>query len=337
LTGGTSQQLVRATIAGVGGYWRPLAAVARLLEELGELAELLAGPAHDRREPPSELASELADLWIITTAIADQFLGDVAEPGSRARAAAGPGDAVRSDLADGDSMGGDPAQGDPFRGLVATAGQIARIVNYYDGPKTPRSLAGWPSLSDTVAQLHARLATVADAHGVDLAAAVAEKLGAIPVRDSERFAQSEHDPSTAPCLERFRKIRTTPWGADVDRARLWGGPAWSSRPLAANVAAIVPTLVSFTRAALPEGLDGYVIEGPVAASDPAAAGGPMLDSASPDDWAREVLCELARLGPQGDATTEPTAAFNGLRLSPTALSYSRPYLLLRPRSTERPG
>lgn len=296
MTGESSQQLVRATLARVGGYWRPLAAVARLLEELGELAELLQGPAHDQGEPPVELASELADLWIITTAVADQFLGDVAEPGS--------GSATS-------------VQEDPFRGLVAAAGQIARIVNYYDGPKTPRSLAGWPSLNDVVAEFHARLAIVADAHGVDLAAAVAEKLGAIPARDSARFAPSEHDPSTAPCLDRFRLIATTPWGADVERTRLWGGPTWSSQPLAANVAAIVPTLVAFTPAALPERLDGYVIEGPA------------LDSASPDDWAREVLRELARLDRQGDPTAEPAAAFNGMPLSAAVLSDRLPYLLLR--------
>lgn len=313
MTGGPSQQLVRATIAGVGGYWRPLAAVARLLEELGELAELLQGSERDRGESRSELESELADLWIITTALADQFLGDVAEPGSQSHAAAGRSNAAQVDVADGET-----ARAETLPALVAAAGQIARIVNYYDGPKTPRSLAGWPSLSDSVAEFHTRLATVADAHGVDLAAAVAEKLDAIPARDSERFARSEHDPSTAPCLERFRLIATTPWGADVERARLWGGPTWSSQPPAANVAAIVPTLVAFTRAALPERLDGYVVEGPT------------LDSASSEDWAREVRRELARLDPQGDPAAEPTAAFNGMPLSATVLSDRRPYLLLRP-------
>ena len=38
--GGAGQQLVRATMIAAGGYWRPLAAVARLLEELAELSEL---------------------------------------------------------------------------------------------------------------------------------------------------------------------------------------------------------------------------------------------------------------------------------------------------------
>ncbi len=74
----STQEQVRTTLGAVGGYWRPLAAVARLLEELGELAEILMSPTPDA----GDLAEELADLWIITTALADQFLWDVAEPDS---------------------------------------------------------------------------------------------------------------------------------------------------------------------------------------------------------------------------------------------------------------
>lgn len=310
--GGSTQQLVRATMARVGGYWRPLAAVARLLEELGELAELLGGPAPDREE----LASELADVWIITTALADQFLGVVAEPGS---------------LEDPDSSG-TPA--DQLAALVACAGQIARIVNYYDGPKTPRSLDGWPSLSDAVAELHRALADVARAHGVDLGTAAAGKLRAIAVRDSRRFARAEHDPSTAPCLELFRAAAANAWDERIGEARLWGAPAWSAQPLAANVAAIVPTLSSFTRAAPRERLDGYVVSGPALDSDQTA-----------DDWARAVLSELATEGPPrerqaaapagdpaaGAATAGAplTLTFNGVPLRASVLPAPRPHILLQ--------
>jgi len=306
-------------MARVGGYWRPLAAVARLLEELGELAETLASHGDDGQE----LASELADLWIITTAVADQFLGEVDEPGSHR---ASPRDSHDRD----DRASATPS--DPLRELVTAAGQIARIVNYYDGPKTPRSLEGWPSLSDAVAEFHRRLATAAHAHGVDLGAAVADKLGAIPVRDSDRFAQAEHDPSTAACLEQFRLIQTTEWGAHVERARLWGAPAWSTQPLASNVAAIAPTLTSFTRAATRERLDGYVVRGPALGS-----------MQSLDEWARDVLSELASHDPRpgkgvrgrvADPAAEGTFAFNGVRLSVAVLSDEHPHLLLRPSDVE---
>jgi NTP pyrophosphatase (non-canonical NTP hydrolase) len=300
-------------MAAMGGYWRPLAAVARLLEELGELAESLttadlASPAQDG----DELASELADLWIITTALADQFLGEVAEPGAD----------VRADAAGRDQLGE----------LVAAAGQIARIVNYYDGPKTPRSLAGWPSLNDAVAELHRTLAALARVHDVDLGAAVADKLRAIPVRDSGRFAKAGHDPSTAPSLERFRLLETTASAERIGRTRLWGAPEWSAQSLAANVAAIVPTLATFTRAAVRERLEGYVITGPA------------LESAELlGEWTGAVTGLLAkhdpRLGSQaheaaGDPTPEGTLTFNGMRLSLTIFSDLHPHLLLQPSGVE---
>lgn len=163
----STQEVVRTTLSAVGGYWRPLAAAVRLLEELGELAEILVSPTPDA----GERAEELADLWIITTALADQFLGDVAEPDSHPRRT--------------------PPSQDLFAELLAAAGPIARIVNHYDGPKTPRSLDGWVSLSDAVAGFHRVLADVAHAHDVDLAAAVRGKLAAIPTLDAGRFTSGE--------------------------------------------------------------------------------------------------------------------------------------------------
>ncbi len=307
-------------MARLGGYWRPLAAVARLLEELGELAESLANPAQDH----DELASELADLWIITAALADQFLGEVAEPGIRQ---AGP---QRGQDRDAHASA---APGEQLGELVAAAGQIARIVNYYDGPKTPRSLAGWPSLNDAVAEFHGKLAGLAGAHDVELGVAVADKLRAIAVRDSERFAPAAHDPSTAPGLEQFRLLQTTAWGAQIGQARLWGAPAWCAQPLVSNVAAIVPTLTRFTRAAVRERLDGYVVAGPALES------GELLD-----EWARAVLSALAAHDPRpaqqvSDPAEDPLAQdalmFNGMRLSVTIYSEPRPQILLRPGGNER--
>lgn len=253
--GGESQRLVRETMIAAGGYWRPLAAVARLLEELGELLELLAeGPA-------AELGGELADLWIITTALADQFLAEVPEPGSNAGSE--------------DQAGG--------ARLVVAAGPIARVVNHYDGPKTPRVGQPMPSLRESIAEFQRALGRLGAALGVDLGDAVRSKLAAIHARgDIERFAREGFDPSTAAVLAR---LVGDPAAAELP-ARLWGAPELSvSASPDQWASAVSPTLEMFAKAARPERLEGYALELPpgdgrlealVSALDPAETGAEEL-------------------------------------------------------------
>lgn len=257
-----------------GGYWRPLAAAARLLEELGELVELLEGT----RPRAGDLASELADLWIITTALADQFRIEVAEP---------------------QGAPPEPSGAASPAGLVMAAGQIARVVNYYDGPKTPRSPGELPSLAQAIATFDAELELLCSALEVDLRAAVADKIAVIHSRDMERFAREDCDPSTATTLA----LLPLPW----PEARLWGAPA--RRPGAGPgelVAELIPSLVAFTKAAPAEGLEGYVI------GAPAPPG-----SAELDDWLAAFEEELrgADPAPPGDSPVAPgELRFNGLVL-----------------------
>jgi hypothetical protein len=297
-----TRERVRATIGLVGGYWRPLAAVARLLEELGELAEL------DRDDP--RYASELADLWIITTALSDQFLGAVAEPGSHLSRRPPP---------------------DLLGSLVAAAGPIARIVNYYDGPKAPRDFDDWISLSDAVAGFHRVLSDAAQAHDVDLAKAVNTKLDSIPALDSERFASGAHDPSTAASVERFRALHGAivraggagppPRASSDFPARwgpLWGSPECSPGDFTSNLDQIVADLASFTKASPWERIEGYVVCGP-----------PLSSPRSFEDWFARLLGELVSrdpaAGPRADSAAESHASigregperhfsFNGLGL-----------------------
>ncbi len=231
--GGAGQRLVRATMIAAGGYWRPLAAVARLLEELAELSEL-------PDEPGAELGGELADLWIITTALADQFLAEVPEPGA---------------LADG------PAGREA---LLAAAGPIARVVNHYDGPKVPRAGAPMPSLHGAIEHFHTALGAFAAAREVDLGAAVRAKIEQIHARgDIERFSREGFDPSTAGALER---IAATGLGPALP-ARLWGAPEPDGAPSSgARAEAAMPSLRIFAKAARAEQLDGFVISGPALAA-----------------------------------------------------------------------
>jgi hypothetical protein len=299
--GGPTQQRVRATIEQVGGYWRPLAGVVRLLEELGELAES-SSRASSR---PGELASELADLWIITTALADQFLAEVAEPGSQP----------------------EPENEQCSLGrILAAAAQIARIVNYYDGPKTPRSLQELPSLGVTVEWFHRLLAGSAQASGVDLAAAVVEKLAAIALRDAGRFRRSVHDPSTASCLDEFRSIETDTLGCDREGARLWGSPACPAS-LELAVYEILPTLSCFARAARRERLDAYVIAAPEKSAVEV-----------PPAWVGQLLGALADrvqsgCGIDGAAAAASERFFDFEGLAMTVAILSPPYDTLDERPT----
>lgn len=324
----STQEKVRVTLSAFGGYWRPLAAVARLLEELGELGDALAAQQPDA----GEVAGELADLWIITTALADQYLAAVQEPGltgaehgsshivngvsgepdgpANSGPSSAPADApshvvngMSGERRDRGSGAAPPA----FTDLVAAAGLVARIVNYYDGPKTPRSLDRRVSIADAVHGFHDSLAHVAAGRGIDLRAAVDAKLAAIPTLDSGRFSATWHDPATAPCLDAFRRLPDVARGP-LATARLWGGPDWREGSIAEHAERIAPSLASFAKAAGPERLDAYVIPGP--------------PSSSPDadrDWPSELLAQLTASDPQlarltlrfdtyditGDARTAP--------------------------------
>ncbi len=226
-----TQRLVRETMLAAGGYWRPLAAVARLLEELGELSELL-----ETGTEGEELAGELADLWIITTALADQFLAEVEEPGTGSEAIADLGM------------------------LLAAAGPIARVVNHYDGPKVPRAGEPMPTLQGSITGFHMALLAFAGARRIDLAGAVRAKIAHIHARgDIERFAREGFDPSSAPVL-----------GARPADApsRVWGAPEPQGGERAAGHAARARgSMEMFAKAARAEQLQGILLALPAGAGD----------------------------------------------------------------------
>jgi NTP pyrophosphatase (non-canonical NTP hydrolase) len=289
---GPTQLRVRETMRQAGGYWRPLAAVARLLEELGELAELLpTGAIAGAGEPapgPHErhaLASELADLWIITAALADQFLAELPEPDTA------------------------PSAAGSLAALLAAAGPIGRVVNHYDGPKTPREAARLPSLGDAVRAFHAALAGLAGSEGVELAAAVSQKLDAIGASsDMQRFARDRSDPSTSPVLEALlhalaERPPQQPWPV-----RLWGAPPCPPGTPAELARWLAPSLRCFAKAAVPERLEGYVIAGEAQTAKQERT------------WNEELLDALDETGAR--ARGSATVTLGGLRLE--ALLLPRP-------------
>jgi NTP pyrophosphatase (non-canonical NTP hydrolase) len=75
LTIAEAQQAVDAWIQAHGGYWEPLAQLARLTEEVGEVARALNHRYGPKRKKPSEaeraIADELGDLLYIVIATAN--------------------------------------------------------------------------------------------------------------------------------------------------------------------------------------------------------------------------------------------------------------------------
>jgi hypothetical protein len=289
------QARVHAMIADLGGYWRPVNAVARLLEELAELGEeLYLADAADNRD---RLAGEFADLWIITTCLASQFTVTLADDPNPATASHANG----------------------FARLVEDAGRIARVVNYYDGPKNPRSLDGFPTLAAAIGTFQRTLRALAASSGVDLHAAVESKVDAAGQRDRGRFAVS-YDPSTADSLRAF-KAAVTP-RSETEHA--WGAPTWDARQTVEhNVDRIVPFLASFAKAAEREGLTGFVIrlhDGPEGADLPALS-----------RHLSRVLTGLAARSPRPNAAFSPEAgrpgwqfSFHGARLLITVFTPLHP-------------
>nr|WP_281274314.1 MazG nucleotide pyrophosphohydrolase domain-containing protein [Allorhizocola rhizosphaerae] len=223
------QERLHESVRAIGGYWRPLAAVARLLEEIGELAEAMSADE-------TAICSEMADLWIISTCLASQYCIEVEDPAPLTGRVAGAAERLDE--------------------LVVVAGGVARAVNYYDGPKTPRNLDGWQPLRILLPAFHRVLAGLAECRGVDLVRAVGVKLEGMVAVDSGRFA-AQYDPSIASSLDAFAGSLPSGGGG---LKRLWGAPDWDPDSLTRHNAEVAaPHVYSFARCARHEGLDGFVV------------------------------------------------------------------------------
>jgi NTP pyrophosphatase (non-canonical NTP hydrolase) len=77
LTLPAAQRVVDASIQALGGYWPPLAALARLFEECGELARAVNQTHGPKPLKPGESAAsldeELGDVLYITLALANDL------------------------------------------------------------------------------------------------------------------------------------------------------------------------------------------------------------------------------------------------------------------------
>lgn len=243
LSGADLKDAVAKTIQYLGGYWRPISAVARMQEELGEVAERM----HERDE--EGLIDELADLVVITTCLANQYCVDLT---ARAKFTDHADQAPRSDVSVTDH--------DLLMLILMACGRLARIINAYDGDKPLKRNERRDSAGEEIRRIHDLLGRIASSRGIDLTERVLKTLAKSKSRDFGRFT-TRFDPSSSQTVDRFSHLAATSPCIFAKQAKIWGAPTWDAeRGLHWNIEHILPSFAHFGRAAAAEMLDGYVVE-----------------------------------------------------------------------------
>lgn len=220
------QQQVDHMIIHLGGYWRPLSGLARLLEEVGEVgAALYEGDS-------AALDEELLDVFVISTCLANQY-------------------AIRLD--DPKTPDGDVPVHVTYYALVREAGEVARILNAYEGDKKLKATAKPGSLQRHLEGVQQAVFEIARTIGLDVYASIGALVEAKSSRDFGRF---DHTPD--PITE--NSVRTYPLRAE---GRYWGGIEAKENESFNRYIEREYNLRRFLKIASVEGLDGFVICPPI--------------------------------------------------------------------------
>lgn len=251
------QQLVDQTIQALGGYWRPLSGLARLLEELGELNELLLQESESEAWQ-DKLAGELTDLFIISTCLAHQYCGDLEEEYHKLGQPTDPEELYRV-------IG---AFSTPVEGLLhitARSGQIGRILNHYDGDKKKKPSEQHRSIANEVAILHTYLIRFANTVQVRLFDHIEKTLSFNLARDKNRFSLT-YDPITE--SSRMNFINALKLAGKLTTEKLWGALPWDvSKTIEENAANSSLTVERWLKCGKAEQIEGIVFEAPTLAGE----------------------------------------------------------------------
>lgn len=242
------QKKVDESIIILGGYWKPLSALARVIEEVGEVGELIY-----QESSQNEYADELSDVFIITTCLANQYCADLnieyknlGYTGNieKLRRMINPNKELISS----------------FINLVNQTGKIARIINHYEGDKKKKEGEENSRLSTELARLHLILFEIAEIKGINIFERISLVLEKNLKRDKGRFDVLS-DPTTNFSLKRFNNLVKKTDCIFATSAKVWSAPdfnsAWS---IERNLEGTCEVLKRFNKCAESEGLDGLVIE-----------------------------------------------------------------------------
>ncbi|MCC5892342.1 MazG nucleotide pyrophosphohydrolase domain-containing protein [Exiguobacterium sp.] len=216
------QRQVDQMIIHLGGYWRPLSGLARLLEEVGEVGAAL----HDHDE--TALVEELLDVFVISTCLANQYAITLQPQTSEANEV--------------------PIHVTYFA-LVREAGEVARILNAYEGDKKLKASATPGSLKRHIEGVQRAVVAMAERIGLDVYASIGALVEEKSSRDFGRFDHTP-DPITEPSVRSYPRQET---------GRYWGGIGPKPSETFDRYIERDHNVARFCKIAPVEGLDGFVI------------------------------------------------------------------------------
>ncbi|WP_214801414.1 MazG nucleotide pyrophosphohydrolase domain-containing protein [Exiguobacterium sp. s194] len=219
------QRRIDQMIIHLGGYWRPLSGLARLLEEVGEVGGALY--ANDQ----SALREELMDVFVISTCLANQYAITLQRQ---------------------EAGNGKEAQDKTYYRLVREAGEVGRILNAYEGDKKLKASATPGSLQRHIEAVQRGVLDLASQNDFDLYAAIGSLIEDKSSRDFGRF---DHTPD--PITEASVRVYS-----EHVQGRYWGGVAAKPFEEASRYREREGHLTRFLKIAEVEGLDGFVIRQP---------------------------------------------------------------------------
>lgn len=242
------QRKVEESITSVGGYWRPLSGLARVMEEIGEVGELI-----HNNSSRGEINNELADVFIISTCLANQYCANLSLEYKKIGYSGNIIKLMEMIEVEDDIL-------ELYIKLVRQAGRLGRIVNHYDGDKRKKEGEENLILSKEIAELHIILFTMAKTLSIDIFESVTEVLVRNSKRDKGRFV-TLYDPTTVSSLKRFENIVKSTHCIFATTAKIWSSPVFNQKfSIEENLKLSCEVLSRFNRCAEYEGLDGFVIE-----------------------------------------------------------------------------
>lgn len=225
-----TQKNVDVMAKALGGYWPPLSAIARVLEELGELGDLILKKQYDE-----DFANELSDVVVITLCIANQYCSII-------RFSKQPASKEELNI---ESL---------YFKLVSDCGELARIINAYEGSKKLKPQENPKTVEKQTSLIFTDLLKIAVLNKIDLLSVVDNTLTKVTKRDIKRF-DTIYDPVSTSSHEDYITVFSS-------KVKVWGLRESLGRSLVEDLDCNADTVKRFLKFGEIEGIKKLVFRLP---------------------------------------------------------------------------